>query len=179
MLTTDSAERKNIPLHSGCYAYFPDALAAVAELSKKGNDKHNPGQPLHWSRDKSNDHADCIARHIQDAGKDFMGTDIDGTLHVVQAAWRALALAQVVLECRAKGKPFSPSGYPAAKPESDDDGWIPWHGYVDVPRPQGKVCVRLRCGYVTLPRYANNLRWSHGASDHPWWHNDIIAYKFA
>ena len=112
-LPTDSAARKGIPLHSGCYAYFPDALAAVAAVSKVGNDKHNPGQPLHWSREKSNDHADCIARHMQDAGADFLGADADGTLHAVQAAWRALALAQVALEAKAAGKPFRPEGYPA------------------------------------------------------------------
>jgi len=124
MLPTDSTVRKGVPLHSGCYAYFPDALAAVALLSKAGNDKHNPGQPLHWSREKSNDHADCCARHLQDAGPYFMGEDVDGTLHVVQHAWRALALAQVVLEAKAAGKPFNPSGYKA--PEQPTTGTEPW-----------------------------------------------------
>lgn len=64
-----SAIRKAMPLFSGCLAYFPDALLAVAKLSKIGNDKHNPGQPLHWSKDKSADHADCIARHLLEHGK--------------------------------------------------------------------------------------------------------------
>ena len=36
------------------------ALAEVARVSKAGNDQHNPGQPLHWARDKSADHADCV-----------------------------------------------------------------------------------------------------------------------
>ena len=92
---TVSQARKNTPLYSGCIAYFPDALEAVARLSKFGNDKHNPGEPLHWSRDKSADHADCVARHLKDHGK------VDPTSkfsHTVGLAWRALALLQVEIE---------------------------------------------------------------------------------
>jgi hypothetical protein len=95
MLPTDSKERKDVPLFSGCLAYFPDALAEVARLSKAGNDKHNPGQPLHWSRDKSNDHLDCIARHLVDAG---VVDPEDGFHHDTKIAWRALANLQLVLE---------------------------------------------------------------------------------
>ena len=93
-LPTNSKERKDVPLYSGCFAYFPDALAAVADLSRIGNDKHNPGEPLHWSRDKSNDHLDCIARHLVDCGS----VDEDGVLHDVKVAWRALANLQLLLE---------------------------------------------------------------------------------
>ena len=62
ILSPDPDERKNTPVFSGFINYFPLAIAAVARLSKRGNDKHNPGQPLHWAREKSTDHADCIAR---------------------------------------------------------------------------------------------------------------------
>src|SRR5688572_27441932 len=58
-----SAERKEVAVARGLYAYFPDALALVARHSVRSNEKHNPGQPPHWSREKSNDHEDCIARH--------------------------------------------------------------------------------------------------------------------
>ena len=68
-LPEDSAKRKEYPVFSGLIDYFPDALAEVAHISYIGNQKHNPGQPLHWSRDKSNDHLDCIARHLLQAGK--------------------------------------------------------------------------------------------------------------
>lgn len=91
----DSKKRKDTPLYSGCIAYFPDALAAVAQLSKYGNDKHNPGQPLHWSREKSGDHKDCIARHLAECGKIDPET---GMLHDVAVAWRALANLQIALE---------------------------------------------------------------------------------
>jgi hypothetical protein len=63
----------------------PRSVAAICKLSKEGNDKHNPGQPLHWSRDKSSDHKDCMVRHL-----------IDGDW--TELAWRSLANLQVELE---------------------------------------------------------------------------------
>ncbi len=95
VLPTGSSERKNIPLATGVLDYFPAALAAVAEVSKVGNDKHNPGEPLHWARGKSMDQADCVARHLIERG----GVDPDtGLRHTAQLAWRALALLQIELE---------------------------------------------------------------------------------
>lgn len=96
----DSATRKATPLFAGCLAYFPDALLAVAQLSKQGNDKHNPGEPLHWSKGKSADHADCLARHLLTHGQ----TDPDtGMSHTVALAWRALALLQTEIEAQKAG----------------------------------------------------------------------------
>jgi hypothetical protein len=96
-LPTDSKERKDTPLATGCFDYFALALAAVARLSKYGNDKHNPGQPLHWDREKSTDHADCIARHLIERGK----IDPDsGLSHTAALAWRSLALLQIEEEER-------------------------------------------------------------------------------
>jgi hypothetical protein len=95
-LTADSKERKGLPVTTGCFHYFPLAIAEIARLSKHGNDKHNPGQPLHWSRDKSNDHLDCVGRHLLEVGT----VDDDGFLHDTMLAWRALANLQVVLEAR-------------------------------------------------------------------------------
>ena len=98
-MSLDSKTRKGMPLFSGCLMYFPDALLAVAEHSRKGNDKHNPGQPLHWAKDKSSDHADCIARHLVDIGPNWDNIDPEfNSLHATALAWRALALLQTVLE---------------------------------------------------------------------------------
>lgn len=95
LLSSDSKTRKDTPIYSGVLAYFPRALAYVAQVSKAGNDKHNPGQPLHWSKDKSNDHADCVARHLIEHG----GVDAeDGLRHSGKLAWRALALLEIELE---------------------------------------------------------------------------------
>lgn len=93
-LPTDAAERKAIPLFSGCLAYFPDALAAIAALSKAGNDQHNPGEPIHWARAKSTDQSDTIARHLLEHGS----LDTDGHRHSAKLAWRALALLQLEIE---------------------------------------------------------------------------------
>ena len=102
ILPTNSAERKRVPLWSGLFRYFPDALVAVARLSWAGNEKHNKGQPLHWSRDKSNDHADCLLRHQMDTGTGEVDPD-SKELHEVEVAWRALAQAQLALERQRQG----------------------------------------------------------------------------
>lgn len=100
-LPTEAAARKALPLFSGVLAYFPDALAAVAELSAKGNDQHNAGEPLHWARGKSGDEADALVRHLLEHGT----VDSDGIRHSAKVAWRALALLQKELE--AAGAPLA------------------------------------------------------------------------
>lgn len=92
-----SAERKGMPLHTGCLLYFPDALMAVARLSKKGNDKHNPGEPLHWARGKSMDQSDCVSRHS--LTPDMIDPET-GEQERVALAWRALADLQLAEEKR-------------------------------------------------------------------------------
>lgn len=91
----DSAERKSVPMAEGLLYYFPDALAYIAGVSFLGNEKHNPGQPLHHSRGKSSDHADCVMRHLAHAGHVDPSS---GVRHSGNAAWRALALLQEELE---------------------------------------------------------------------------------
>lgn len=93
ILDGDSATRKSAPMARGLLHYFPDALAEVSRISMFGNEKHNPGQPLHWSFDKSADHADCVVRHIARAGL----VDSDGIRESALAAWRALANLQAEL----------------------------------------------------------------------------------
>ena len=93
-LPTDSAERKGVPLHAGVMRYFPAALAAVARVSKAGNDKHNgKGSPLQHTRGLSMDHADCILRHLMDMEEQPIDP-ISGLPEVFNVAWRALALCQ-------------------------------------------------------------------------------------
>jgi len=93
-LSIDAAERKAVPLATGLVDYFPDALIAVAQVSKIGNDQHSPGQPLHWDRSKSTDEADALMRHFVERGK----LDSDGVRHSAKVAWRALALLQKEIE---------------------------------------------------------------------------------
>lgn len=93
-LPTDAQQRKVMPMATGLLDYFPNALAIVAWVSKVGNDQHNPGQPLHWAKEKSTDHADCLLRHLAERGT----TDTDGLPHTGKVAWRALALLQTEYE---------------------------------------------------------------------------------
>lgn len=99
-----SAERKEVAVARGLFAYFPDALALVARHSVRSNEKHNPGQPVHWSREKSSDHEDCIARHSLSVAVDPDALDGD-VPHIVCRAWRALAALQLWAEAKkAKGE---------------------------------------------------------------------------
>lgn len=104
-LPADSNARKGIPLLSGLFNYFPAALAGVARWSKIGNDKHNPGQPLHHARGKSADHGDTILRHLMDVQSLIAAIErgnyvpVGRLLDEVDAlAWRSLALSQEVHE---------------------------------------------------------------------------------
>jgi hypothetical protein len=100
ILPTDAAGRKKYPLATGLLDYFPDALAEVSHLSYIGNEQHNPGQPLHWARGKSTDHADTLMRHFVQRGT----RDVDGVRHSVKVVWRALANLQEELEAEMKAK---------------------------------------------------------------------------
>lgn len=99
ILPSDPKERKKYPIGTGVIDYFPAALAEVARVSYEGNEQHNPGQPLHWSREKSTNQDDTIMRHYLERGK----LDVDGMRHSAKLAWRALALLQLELE--AEGAP--------------------------------------------------------------------------
>jgi hypothetical protein len=87
-------DRKSVPVYSGLIAYFPDALASVAECSFVCNEQHNPGTPVHWDRSKSGDELDALARHLLEAGT----VDDDGIRHSAKVAWRALANLQKEIE---------------------------------------------------------------------------------
>ena len=103
LLPQDSKSRKNYPVASGVLDYFPDALIAIAHVSKLGNDQHNPGEVLHWDREKSNDHADTLIRHFLERGT----FDKDGTRHTAKMAWRALAILQLEIENERTNENFS------------------------------------------------------------------------
>ena len=96
-LPTDNSSRKKLPVFDGLIQYFPLACLAVAEVSRVGNAQHNPGQPLHWAKEKSTDQRNTALRHWID---DAMGNerDTDGCWHLAKAAWRTLAELQIKME---------------------------------------------------------------------------------
>ncbi len=101
LIEGDSAYRKQYPLASGLLDYFPDALAEASHVSWLGNEKHNPGEPMHHARGKSMDHADCIMRHLTERGG-FDTIVVNGVHHRVRHSaallWRAAALCQEEIE---------------------------------------------------------------------------------
>ena len=95
-----SEERKKRPIFSGVIMYFPDALAEVAYVSYIGNQQHNPGQPLHWAKEKSSDETDAEVRHMIDSITEVF--DTDGVRHKAKKAWRALADLQREIDAENK-----------------------------------------------------------------------------
>jgi len=93
---TKAEIRKSCPVASGVLLYFPDALKEVAYASKVGNDQHNPGEPLHWAKEKSQDEHDAMIRHLLDHAEDPI--DDDSVLHLAKVCWRALGNLQRYLD---------------------------------------------------------------------------------
>lgn len=170
MLPTDSKERKDTPIFSGVLMYFPDAIAEVAKVSKAGNDKHNgEGSKLEWTRDISNDHLDCVSRHLIDAGPD--GDGMDGKLyHLANLVWRGLAQLQIVCECRKIAEVTEPG--PVCNQEWGHSG--PCNGYsrcnsfgiscytpLAVPLPYPPFCTQI------IPSIANKFRICKRGYGHP------------
>lgn len=134
-LPTDAKKRKAIPIATGFVDYFPDAMAAVAELSRVGNDQHNPGKPLHWDRSKSGDESDALMRHFLQRGT----IDTDGIRHSAKVAWRAMALLQKEIE----------SDYEAPECELEPEPALVDFGNSAKDRPVGNV-------HRTAPQYPDN-----------------------
>jgi hypothetical protein len=93
-LPTTAPARKQHPVATGVLDYFPDAIVALSHVSFVGNEQHNPGQPLHWAREKSTDQEDTMLRHYLERGT----FDADGLRHTAKMAWRALAMLQLEIE---------------------------------------------------------------------------------
>lgn len=129
-LPTDAKDRKRVPLWSGLVKYFPDALVAVAKLSQVANEQHNPGEPVHWSREKSSDHEDTLLRHLFDSGT----VDNDGQHHSTKVAWRALALLQLELER---------SRIAEASVPAEADGGSTVHGIYGPPTATGEALTLI------------------------------------
>ena len=66
-LPKDYSARKAIPL----FDFLCERRLAIREIVKvavAGNEQHNPGEPLHWAREKSTDQLNTAMRHMLDHG---------------------------------------------------------------------------------------------------------------
>lgn len=106
-LPTDDKARKALPIWTYQMEYFPDALLAEVGVAVAGNLQHNPGEPLHWAREKSTDQMNTAFRHMWDHGR---GTtrDTDGQYHLAKAIWRLKAELQLTIE-KERATPPAPS----------------------------------------------------------------------
>ena len=141
MLPTDPKARKAIPVSSGCFAYFPDALIALAQLSALANEQHNPGEPLHWAKEKSTDEADALARHQLQHIKGEL-YDTDRVLHATKVFWRAGAQLQRLLTSGVA--PLAPETKDPINMTATEERIRQAHPLTQVPAGPG----RLPCLYV-------------------------------
>jgi hypothetical protein len=97
MLPTDDKARKALPYWTFLTEYFLEAWMAVANVAIAGNLQHNPGEKLHWAREKSTDQMNTAFRHMLDYAQ---GTkvDTDGQYHLAKAIWRLSAQLQLDIE---------------------------------------------------------------------------------
>jgi hypothetical protein len=97
MLPTDDKARKALQYWTFLTEYFLDAWMAVANVAIAGNQQHNPGERLHWAREKSTDQMNTAFRHMLDYAQ---GTkvDTDGQYHLAKAIWRLSAQLQLDIE---------------------------------------------------------------------------------
>lgn len=103
-LPTDAKERKRLQLYTFMFKYFPDAWLAMVDVARAGNDQHNPGEPLHWAREKSTDQMNAAFNHIFDYGQGSQ-KDTDGCWHLAKAIWRLSAQLQLDIEAERSAHP--------------------------------------------------------------------------
>lgn len=96
-LPTDDAARKALPILTYLTEYFPDSTLAEVAVAVAGNEQHNPGEPLHWAREKSRDQLNTAFRHIWDHKRGTV-KDTDGQYHLAKAIWRLKAELQLTIE---------------------------------------------------------------------------------
>lgn len=155
-------ERKEIPVMTGVLDYFPLAIMEVAKVAKQGNDQHNPGEPLTWARHKSNDHADCLVRHLMQRGV----LDDDGFSHTAKVAWRALAMLQEELEAALGFTPFGDEqegGQDDGAPYEDQGEKHPAHRVVCCPNCK-RPPSHMEWGGARGMFYTNDIAFFHCAN---------------
>lgn len=107
-LPTDDRMRKMVRAFQGFVCYFPDATALVAYLSKVANEQHNPGEPMHWAKEKSQEELDSLMNHLMDlASKGELSQDSDGVLDAIKVAWRGMANLQRLADKHGTDKLFA------------------------------------------------------------------------
>lgn len=83
------------PVVKGFMAYFPNALAAVADVSKFGASKYDWGNWRHVDNGVER-YTEALGRHLLQDGVDSES----GLLHAAHTAWNAMARLELMLQER-------------------------------------------------------------------------------
>jgi len=90
------------PVSRGFINYFPRAVLAVSDVSRKGAEKYswNGWEHVENGIDR---YTDAMARHL--VSESFGDTDTDtGCLHAAQVAWNAMARLELILRAKTQGE---------------------------------------------------------------------------
>ena len=98
----DKVRKSDWPVWDYIFGYFPLALLEEVKVAVIGNKQHNPGQKLHWAREKSTDQLNTAMRHLFDYHKAKSEgaygpcpRDATGKALLAQAIWRLKAQLQL------------------------------------------------------------------------------------
>lgn len=105
LIPEDDAERACYPIGTYLTEYCPNALLALSKHSYEANEKHNPGEEIHWARDKSIGSINRIFRHLFEFAWHYgRGEKDKSRYHLTAAAWRTNELLERYLT---KMEPFN------------------------------------------------------------------------
>jgi hypothetical protein len=106
----DKVRKNDWPIWDFMFGYFARAWLEVVRVAVVGNKQHNPGQRLHWAREKSTDQLNTAMRHLFDYAKakaegQIVPRDAKGMAVLAQSIWRLSAQLQLDLEAEEKAGP--------------------------------------------------------------------------
>ena len=142
MSTGKKFDNGKSPLVQGCMAYFPDALNAVADVSKYGAEKYQVSlsdknwRTVEGAKDR---YLDAAGRHLSSSL--VSPVDDESTLlHLAHHAWNALAVLQLELEGPSKAEDSNAvRGYLFGKVSTNFFLACP-ESNVNIQRRDGSVC---------------------------------------
>lgn len=96
----DKVRKGDWPVWDYMMEYFPLAFLEEVRVAVIGNKQHNPGQRLHWAREKSTDQLNTAQRHLFDYYKakkegQVCPRDSTGKAVLAQTIWRLKAQLQL------------------------------------------------------------------------------------
>ena len=105
---------------------FPDAIAAVAQLTAVATKQHHPNGGVYWDKEKSVDELDALLRHMLDDVMEPLSRDVEGALHAVKIAWRGMANLQRLADSGVNIFAEEPDDDQSEYAMTLDENWFPF-----------------------------------------------------